>query len=254
MALTARSKFIYSFEITEFNNSLDFKESASGGELQATLRFGYYSLTDLLKEIKRAMEEVDLNNTYTVTAIRNVGANAEVRVRIQTSGSYLDLLFGTGSRKDTSIASTIGFLPMDYTGNTIYQANSNCGIHLISTLPGYTFIDPNFNKKIFGSVNISASGQKEAIVHVIQKFAEITFRYEDKTKITNEWISFLDWAIQQRPFEFVPEIINPNTYYNVTLESTPAEGKGLGYYVREMLPDFPNLYEIANLKMRVKED
>lgn len=253
MALKAKSKFIYGFEITEQNSSLDFKKSASGGELQATLRLGFYSLGGLLKEVERAMKEVDLDNNYFVSAIRNVGSSGDVRVVITTSGSYLDLLFGSGSRKATTCAFVLGFLGIDYIGGTSYQAANNAGKHLVTEMIGYNYVDALMNKKVFGSVNVSASGVKEAVVYNIQKFVSVNFRFEPRTKIFSQWTNFLDWAILQRPFEFVPEITSPNKYYDVTLETTTEDTKGLGFEIREMLPNFPDLFEIGNMKMRVNE-
>jgi hypothetical protein len=254
MALKARAKFIYGYTVSEFNNAIDFKASSSGPILLATLRNGYYSLSGLMQEIARAMKEVDQDNDYTVTADRTVSGGTEVRVKIQTSGTFLSILFGSGPRASNSIYYDIGFLPIDYIGNTLYQSSLNSGTHLVSEYPIYSYVSPDQESKVFGSVNVSASGVKESIVYNIQRFISATFKYEPRVKVENEWKPFFDWAIQQRPFEIVPEINKPNIFYDVTLEKTSADGKGLAYKMTEMLPDFPDFYTTGNLQFRVRNE
>jgi hypothetical protein len=57
--------------------------------------------------------------------------------------------------------------------------------------------------------------------------------------------------IQQRQFEFTPDLTAPTIFYDVTLESIPADGKGLGFMGMEMLPDFPFQYDTGLMKFRV---
>jgi hypothetical protein len=253
MALSSKSLFLYNFQITALNASIDFKPSSISPVLYATLTYGFYSLTGLATEIERALGEADANNTYTVSVNRNVAGGLQNRVTISTSGSYLSLLFSSGSRSASSVASTIGFNVADYTGALTYTGNTSAGTVMIPTMIGYNYLSPDYSHKVFGQVNVSASGVKEAIVYNVQKFLQVQFRYEPKLAVITSWLPFMDWAIQQRPFEFTPEISDPNTFYNVTLESTSADGKGLGYTFSEMLPDFPNIYDIGSIKMRKTE-
>jgi len=97
---------------------------------------------------------------------------------------------------------------------------------------------------------VSASGLKEAIVFSFQQFISTEFKYEPKVKVENEWIPFLRWAIQQRPFEFIPMITDPDIFIDVTLERTSEDGKGLGFRMMEMLPQLPNLYKTGTLVFR----
>lgn len=250
MALRAKSLFLYGFQITTLNRSIDFKTSAGGTEKNATLTLGYYSLTSLLTEIKRAMEAADPANTYTVTADRTISSGNENRVTIATSGSYLSLLFGSGSRAASSVATLIGFSASDQTGSTTYTGTSTAGTAVVSTLNGYNYLSTVHNKKVFGSLNISATGQKEAIVFQVQEFFQVQFKYEPEAKVASDWEGLMEWMIQQRPLDFTPEITSPNTYYECTLERTTYDGKGLGYQFKEMLPQFPFLYDTGIMTFR----
>ena len=250
MALRAQSLLLYGFQVTVNNRSLDFKTAAMGSEKQATLRLGYYSLTSLMTEIVRAMNEADPSNTFNATANRTFNSGRENRVTISTSASYLSLLFLTGTRNASSCRTLIGFNNTDYTGLTSYQGNSSAGIAVVSEKVGYNYMGPEFIKKVFGAVNVSADGSKESIVFQVQKFLQVQFKYEPQAKVISQWQGLFTWAIQQRPYEFTPEITTPTTFYEVTLESTGADGKGLGFEIKEMLPNFPFDYDTGLIRMR----
>jgi len=250
MALRAKSSFLFGYQITALNRSLDFRAVAAGPVLLAQLRIGYYSLTDLLLEIKRAMESADPLRIYTATANRTISGGTQNRITISTNGIYLDLLFASGPRVGSSVAPIIGFQPVDRVGGVTYTGTLTTGTMLVTEREAYNYITPEQYRMVNGSVSISANGEKEAIVWGIQEFIEATFKYEPDVKVNLQWSVFMTWAIRQLPFDFTPEITSPNTFYNVTLEQTGAESKGLGYKFKEMLPDFPFFYETGNLKLR----
>jgi hypothetical protein len=102
------------YEITTSNNKINFKESAMGAELTATLAIGEYSVSTLALEIKNALESVG-TETYAVSFGSGTG-----KWTIAHAGSYLDLLFSTGSDGATSIRNTIGFGVNDYSGGVSY--------------------------------------------------------------------------------------------------------------------------------------
>ncbi len=250
MALRSKSSFLYGYQITNLNRSLDFRAVVGGPILLAQIRIGYYSLTTLLTEIKRALEAADALRTYTATANRNVSGGTQNRVTISTSGTYFDLLFATGPRIGSSIAPIIGFTNTDQVGGVSYVGTLSTGTLLITEREAYSYIAPEQYRTVNGSVSISAIGEKEAIVWGIQEFCEGTWREETGVKVNAEWAPFLTWAIKQISFDFTPEISSPNSFYNVTLEATGVDGKGLGYKFKEMLPDKPFYYDTGNLRFR----
>lgn len=247
MALKARSLILYGMEVDETNQSLDFKIAAMGPTLEATLRTGYYSLSSLCTEIVRALTEADSTNTYTCTADRTIAGGTSNRVTIATSGGFLQLLFLSGPRSTSTVATLIGFLVVDYTGSTSYTGSSAAGTPLIPDQIGYDYKDKRHQPKLFGAVNKSASGLKQAVVFQIQRFIDVRFQWEPETKVNTEWVPFIEWAIQQRPFDFTPEVTSPNTFYEVTLDSTPRDGKGLGFDMREMKDQVPEFYDTGKL-------
>lgn len=254
MALRGKSLILYGLEVTEFNSSIDFKITGGGVEKQATLQLGFYSLTGLMVEIKRAMQAADSTNTYGVTANRTVNGGLENRITISTSGVFLSLLFSTGSRAASSVASLIGFSG-DQTGSTNYTSTSSAGTRLIPEFAGYNYLGPEFDRKVQGVVSITASGQKEALVWQIQHFISVEFKYEPTAKWIVEWLPFVDWMITQKLFEFTPEYeSNPNTFYEVTLETSSNDGKGLGMIGKEMLPQFPFNHQTGPMKFRERQD
>jgi hypothetical protein len=252
MALTANSLFLYGLQVTESNRSIDFKAASGGPELQATLTLGYYSLTGLLAEVKRAMEEADPANTYTASADRTISSGTQNRVTILTSGSFLSLLFASGTRAASTVAPLLGYTSTDKTGATTYTGSSSAGTVLVSTLVGYNYLPPDMKRKVFGSLNVSATGEKEAIVFQLQQFFQVQFKYEPQATVLLSWAPLIEWMIQQRPLEFTPEITSPSTFIECTLESTSADSKGLAHDWKEMLPNFPFLYDTGVLKFRKK--
>lgn len=253
MALTAKSLFTYKIEVTTLNQNLDFKIAPAGPELTAVLDVGFYSPTSLAQQIAYQMQSLDSANIYTVSVARNIMGGTQNRITVATNGSYLSLLFGTGTNVNTSCSSLMGFNPADYTGATTYTGSSSTGSILIPDYLGFNYLDLNNGAKVFGSVNVAASGLKEAVTFNIQQFIEVEYRYELAARLT-AWADFFTWAQAQKPFDFTPQISVPDTYYTCTLEKTSAHDQGLGWKMPEMLPLLPNHYQTGPLVFRITPD
>jgi hypothetical protein len=254
MALTEKTLFLYNFQVTDLNRSIDFRALSGGSILSARLTLGYYSLTSLLNEIMRALNATDPDHIYTATANRNISGGLQNRVTISTNHTYLDFLFGTGPLKDSTVATLIGFAPVDRVGATSYTGTLTAGVALVTEKIGYNYLPPELYKKNFGSVNVSSNGIKEAIVFQQQSFLQAQFRYEPETKVKSQWRNFMSWATYQREFEITPEITSPSTFYPVTVETTSADGKGLAYKFSEQLSEgLPFHYDTGLLTFRVVE-
>lgn len=250
MALNSLSLFNYGLEVTALNQNLDFKASSGGPTLTATLDLGFYSVNGIALAVAAAMNDVDTLNHYTATADFTIANGTQNRITIQTTGSYLSLLFSSGPNAATSCAELIGFNETDYTGSTHYTGSQSIGTILIPDYFGYNYLDDMNQAKLFGAVNISAAGTKEAITFNTQEFINVEYRYEPKSKLL-QWKNFFLWAIQQRPFDYIPQISTPTVNYQLTLESTSYDSKGLGYSMKEMLPNFPNFYQTGPLQFRI---
>ena len=253
MALTARSLFLYDLEVRADNQNIPFRAVFLGAQLNGVVPVGFYSLTSLLSAIKAALEIADPANTYTVTADRTFVGGTENRITIATSGAYLDLLFATGTLAASSIRDLIAFGIFDYTGFTTYTNGDSTGVALVTEWYGNNYQPPEVFTRNFGNVNVSASGIKEAITWNVQSFIGVEFKFEPQAKVLTEWSDLINWMIQQKPFDFTPEITSPSVVIEVTIEKTSEDGKGLAFNMREMIPQYPFMYTTGAMTFRVKE-
>lgn len=252
MALNAQSLFLYGYQVDEFNSSIDFQAVNAGPILTATLAFGSYTAGELCLAVAAAMKAVDPTRTYSVTIDRTVNSGTENRITILTSGTFLSLLWQTGPRNFTSACTLLGFNQVDNTGNTTYTGQNTTGTVLIPDWYAYSYLGPDFMRTIFGAKSITAGGIKEAIVWQVQRFFQAEFKHQPYAKVVSEWTDFMTWAIQQKPFDFTPEITSPTVFYPCTLEQTQADGNGMGYTMQEELPEMPFYYRTGILKFRQK--
>jgi hypothetical protein len=254
MPLRERSLFLYGYEVNEYNRSIDFKTAPAGPELQATLKLGFYSLTTLLLEVKRAMEEADPVHTYAASADRTVSGGTQNRVTVSVAYSYLSLLFGSGSRAGSSAAALLGFTATDKTGAVTYTGSFSSGTILLTdpNIPGSDYRPPHLFKENRGAVNRSASGKKEAIVFQVTRYWQVRYKYILESD-TVAWAALLTWMIGQRLIEWTPEVSSPNVFFQGTLESTSEDNKGLGFNLQEMTPSMIGLYDTGLMKFQVEE-
>lgn len=252
MALRNQSLFLFSYTVDPSNSSIDFRNAPGGPILQATIKLGFYSLSTLLTAIASALQTADPDNPYTATADRTIMGGTENRITISTGGTHFELLFFSGPRVATSISPYIGFNSVDYTGSLTYTGSITSGVTLIPDYIGYNYVGPEFLQKNFGAVNISASGQKEAIVFSLQQFIKVRFKFEKQQRWISYWLPLIQWMIQQREFDFTPDYTQPNVFYSVTLESSDEDGKGLAFSPTEMLPDFPFYWDTGTMTLRVQ--
>lgn len=241
MALTAKSQFLYGLEVNSYNQNLSF--SIGAGTLSGSLTYGYYTLEDLVIEVVRVLTQLAPSKTFTYSINRT---STGPFVTITCSSGTFSLFFASPS----SIGPTLGYAAVSYTGSLSYTAPSTCGTILETTREGYTYLGPEFQRQVMGAVNVSATGLKEAVVFQVMQFVQAEFKHEPQAKVITDWTPFFNWAIQQRPFEFTPSIADPTTVYQVTLEKTAVDGKGLGFKITEMLPEFPFYYKTGLITMR----
>lgn len=254
MALRSKSLFLYGYTISLSRRNIDFIATSGGPTLTAILDIGDYSLTTLLSAIKVAMETADPAHIYTVSADRTLMGGTQNRITISTNGTFLSLLFSSGPNTDTAIWELMGFNLLDYTGSTAYTGSNTTGITLIPEFTGYNYQNPDQGSKVFGAVNVATSGLKESVVFNIQQFVDVEFKYEPAFRLVSEWLPLTTWMIQQKPFDFTPEISDPNTFYAVTLEKSSDDQKGMGFKMKEMLPNFPNFYTTGPMNFRIVLD
>src|SRR5271157_1826199 len=114
MAQFDRSLFLYGFDITADNQFINFQKASGGPVLTAIIPIGNYTCTQFLFQVSVQMQLADGSNTYNVSINRGVPSVSSNRVTIATSGSYLNILFGSGINSANSCAALLGFDPIDY--------------------------------------------------------------------------------------------------------------------------------------------
>jgi len=243
MALRNPSLFLYDFEITIANQFITFVNSS--GTLTATVALGYYSLNGLGLAIISAIQAQDVVSTYSFSVNRAILGGTENRFTLTSTDTVFSLLFSSGNPNNP--ASLIGFGAADFTGATTYTGSSTCGTALIPNQLGYTYLSPKRMPKNLGAVNVSASGLKESITFSVQTFWQVMFKYIPEALADSDWYPLMIWLIQQREFEFTPDITDPNTVFVSTLENP---GTGIELPLTEMLPDFPFLYSTPLMNFR----
>jgi hypothetical protein len=254
MALKAQSAFNFGFEVTTSNQNLPFQYASGAGHLaNAVIAPGWYTLGQLALAIAAAMNAADNTNTYTCTVARTVtGQTPHNRITIATNGAFLSLLFSSGTTAATSVRDLIAFAHTDFTGATNYTNVADAGTYLVPSWVGKNYLPPSITLKNIGTVNIATDGTKEAVTWAINAFIGVKFDYEPQAAALAFWPAFIKWAIQQRPFEFTPEVTTPTTFYPVTLESTKDDAAGLAWSLMEMVQnDLPFHFTTQDFKMRV---
>lgn len=248
--------FLYGFDVTAFNKYVNFKTSSMGAELTATLTVGNYTCTQFMAEIKRAMQAADPAHTYTVGLNRAVNSGLSNRMTISTSGTYLDILFLSGSNAANSIKILAGFDSANYTGSTSYTGSTNAGTILVPQFSTYDYNGPDNMVTNDGVKNVSATGIKETLVFAQMYFIQGQWKYitnfNGNTQLT-EWQNFMKYATRQLQFEFTPSIYEAtDTFYQVTLESTSSDSNGMGYQFKQQQGEgLYRFYDTGILKFRV---
>ena len=254
--ITDKALFLYGFDISLSNKYINFKNASLGNEITAVLPIGNYTCTELLFQIKKAMDLADGVNKYTVSINRGIDSGESNRVSISTNGSYLELLFNSGTNAANSVASLIGFDLIDYTGGLSYTGYKNAGIILLPDFPTYNYLSPDSLITNDGVKNVTASGIKETLVFSQMYFFEGQWKWianrGGNLQLT-QWQSFLKYATKQFKLEFSPSIYEDSSlFYQCTLETTPADGNGLGYRLNLMNGlGLYRFYETGTLKFRL---
>lgn len=255
MALNVSSKSLltYGIQITNLNNAIDWMQAGGGTVFSAFVPPGFYSVSELVVLITSILNSADASQAYLCSVNRAVAGGTQNRITISAS-VFLSLLFASGPNAANTIAPVLGFALTDRTGSLTYTGITNSGTLLLSTLAGYNFIPPTMFKKVFGAKNVSASGVKDAITFPIQRFTQVQFKYETTARVESDWQPFLDWAMQQYPYDFTPQISDPTTVYSVTLETVQGGADGMAYQLKEMLPQFPDHWDLGIMMMRLEVD
>ncbi len=251
------SLFYYGHTVDATNNLIDFNEGAS--DLIGTLNFGSYSLTEYAAEVARALNAAG-DNVYTATLNRT---NRKLTIAADHNFS---LLGSTGAHPNVSAFSMMGFSG-DHTSAATYTGASGSGSVYEPQFLLQDYVDKDhYQKAVDATVITSASGAVEVVKFGLNEFFMLNIRFANNIPqptsgpITSnlsgvtQLKALMDYLITKAPIEFIPDENSPSTFEKVILESTPDDGKGVGYKLKErtdmMLSGY---FDTGVLTMRVVE-
>ena len=255
MALLTYPAFNYGHTVTSDNQFLNFSEG--GPELTATIPVGSYSLASFVDAISTAIN-AEGGQLYTVSVDRS----NENKITISAPGNF-ELLPITGAQNNVSIFPLLGFTA-DTSGSNTYEGDVRSGSQYIPQFLLQDYVDfEDEQRKATASVNESASG----IVQVAS-YGDLKIMSCNITLATNitpqvaitenatgveDLRDFMEYAINKRNLEFVPDIINnPSTgIVECILEKTPESKDGVGFKLKELYSrNLTGYFETGNIQFR----
>lgn len=264
MALNTFSIFYYGLKIEggiNANNIINFLEpNEANVELSAQLSPGTYTYSELLVEIKTAMDAVgDLDYTITVDRTSRL-------ITISTTDTF-ELLIGTGSQGGSSPFTLLGFTgSSDLTGLSSYTGDSASGDSYEPQFKLQDYDDKeNLKERQQPSINVSASGEVEVISYGLVPFYQMSINFitniaQDGKVIKNNTTGiedarrFFEFITERGAFEFMPNIDDRDTFDKVILESLAGSRTGTGYRLRELTSrNLPGYFEVKQIRLRVFE-
>lgn len=256
MSISTFSAFYFGLTIDSTNNTINFDEG--GPELEAVIDSGTYSYSGLKTAVETALNGAGAE-TYTFSVNR-----ATRVITISATGSF-DLLILSGSSANTPW-SLFGFPNTDQTGASTYSGDSASGEQYLNQFILQDYVPPdNFKERRDPSVNESANGDVEVISFGVVRFINMSFKFiNDKSqdgKIikynpsgVSDAVNFFTKITTRGVFEFMPDISDRDTFFEVVVEEMPGSRTGTGYQLRELTDrSLPGYYEINNVRLRVVE-
>lgn len=254
-ALNTHSKFYYGWLITAQNKFIDFND---GSNKSVELQAGAYTPTALATEIKKKMDAAS-SIDFTVSF------NRSTRKFTISGTSAFNLLFATGSNSGQSASGVLGYSALDLLSLSSYTAQNASGSEYATQFILQSYKPTSINRKaVDGVINESSGGTIEVIKFGNKRFMECEFKFitdiiqEDGSIVrtnTNgvaEFVSFMEWATEKYPLEFMPNESDVSTYQEFILESTPSDSKGLDFDLIETYDKgLPYYYESGKLKFRL---
>jgi len=258
MSLETFSTFYTFPRLDDTNRYFPFSEG--GGQLNATLDVGSFTITELMGRVKAKLDFAG-GLVYTVSFNRITR-----KVTISATGVF-ELLVATGSNASSSIFSDLGFTGADRTGGSSYTGNIDAGSFYSPQFELQSFIDKNaFQKYVDPVVRESASGIPEVVRFGVNKFYSFNIPFISSNSIGDgmiiinnpsglaDAISFMEFIVTKAPFEFMKDISNPNDFDTVILESTQISDKGTDFKLNELFSQgLPGVYETGEIVLRVIE-
>lgn len=255
--INTHSKFYFDYVVTADNQSLDFDEG--GGEIQANVAVGSYTLTEMLDAVATAMNDAGAN-TYAVSVNR-----ATRIITIESEGEEIfELSVATGTRVGSSVWAAIGFTGADRTGANTYSGNLAAGKEYVTQfmLQGYIPTEHKIGASD-GVVNKAASGRVEVFRFGEERFMKCEIKWvtdavmPDGHPIRNDQSGvsklqvFMAYLITKGPLEFMPDEDTVATFETLILDATEKDKNGIAFELKELYAKgLPGVYETGALTFR----
>jgi len=231
------------------NNKIDFVEpNVSVDELTGTIRPGSWTMTEIVDEIKLALDTAGANE-YTVSFDR------DTRIVTISADDDFDLLVSTGTNAGNSIYSDIGFTGADQTGADTYDSDSAMGSQYIPQFLPQSFSSFDNNEVGFTpSENEAPSGVTEVVAFGFRQFMRMNLKYiTDVYRVKGAPVrnnptgvqdarDFLSFCIRKSYLEYMPDKDTRAEFDKIILESTAIDRKGTAYRLNELIGEGMNDY------------
>ena len=257
MTIKTVSLFYYVDGITSENLYMNFIEpNQLNVELTAVLQIGTYSMSQLMTEVQRGLNDAG-DNVYTVVFDR------DTRIVTISADDDFNLLVTTGSNAGSSTYSLLGYT-VNGTGLATYDGSEAMGAEYKPQyfLQDYKDVSNNV-EGIKPSINESASGIIEVVTFGNRSFYEMNIKWiTDRSLAKNSFLennqtaledirSFLNFCIKKQNLEFMKDESDRATFDVVLLESTRKSKLGTSYELKELIGNgLDEYYETGMLKFR----
>tara|TARA_Y100000004_G_scaffold68047_3_gene76333 strand:- start:4675 stop:5433 length:759 start_codon:yes stop_codon:yes gene_type:complete len=248
--LNTMSKFYFGHFIDLNNRLLPFND---GSSKNATLSIGDYSLTEFVTEVQRALNAAS-TITFTVSVDR--------ATRLITIAGDSNFELNTTSGAAGNCYSLLGFSGSDKTGTNSYVGTVASGSEFKPQLKLQKFIDFEDEQiSAYSNVAKSANGTTETVSFGTEKFMTCEIAYQTNNTTTGSVIenqangldnlrTFLEYAVNKRKLEFIPNRDVPSTFTKCIIESTNASRDGTGFRLVEYLGSTPGFFSSGKLRFR----
>lgn len=251
-ALKTRSVFYYGHTINLTNKFLDIDEGS--GVVSIELQEGAYTPTQFCQMVSTKVNELAVNDwLFTFNRLTR-----EIVITVNASSSILG---SSGPNVANSAMFLLGLDLLDYGPFLNLTTGESCTEYIPQfTLQSYMGSDKT-KRPVSAVVTRSASGKKVSV----QSFGIDRLVKFNITYITNvpqpsndiimssstglsDALSFLEYATEKAPIEFMVDGSNRLVFESIMLEATPADTSGVGYELVEMYDrGLPYYYETGLL-------
>lgn len=246
--LLTRSQFYFGHLMTSLNQNFDFKEGSD--EFTAILPLGDMTLNEFVDELETQMNLVG-GQVYTITLNRTTRV-----ITIAAPGTF-------EIRIDGPFAGTSGWLLAGFnanrTGSNSYVGNIGSGSKYETQYKFFKYLSPDDMRVLESSaVTQSARGDVQVISFGDGRRMECEIKPITNLDLENEGFNFnatgladartfLDYITRKSKVEFMPDVADPETYYEILLDSTDYDKNGTGFALKNIAPD---MYTSGLLKWR----